>query len=352
MALLILRLLIPSALVACGLAGWRSSNGDDDPAPAARTGVGKEVTGDGQLTAYVRRIFQDSRGRYWFGSNGEGIYRYDGSKLEVFGTNEGLAGSQVTGILEDRNGRIWISTDGGVSRYDGTSFTNYTRKDGLPSNNCWSIFEARDGTIWVGTTTGPCRARPGAASGVDGTAFVPLALPLADMQDQPGFWVACIMQDRSGDLWFATRGGGVFKYNGRSFTLLNTGNGLHDDDLAWILVDSKERVWISSMNAGLAQYDEGVVMRFMAPDHIGDNEVWTIVEDREGHIWFSSERFGVYRYDGSSLRNYSTQQGLGVLAVQSIHQDREGRMWFGGGGGLYRLEGDTMVHVKRNGPWR
>ncbi|MBK6832035.1 MAG: hypothetical protein IPG92_15475 [Flavobacteriales bacterium] len=75
-------------------------------------------------------------------------------------------------------------------------------------------------------------------------------------------------------------------------------------------------------------------------------------EDRQGNIWFSSEGYGVYRYDGSSLRNYSTKQGLGVLAVQTIHQDREGRMWFGGGGGLYRLEGDTMKQVERNGPWR
>ncbi|MBK8341701.1 MAG: hypothetical protein IPK99_17770 [Flavobacteriales bacterium] len=58
------------------------------------------------------------------------------------------------------------------------------------------------------------------------------------------------------------------------------------------------------------------------------------------------------------MRNFSTKQGLGVLAVQTIYppappaQDREGRMWFGGGGGLYRLEGDTMIQVERNGPWR
>ena len=335
-------------LMACGVAGGQQTHVDQEPALVAQGAIGKKVDGDGQLTEYVRRIFQDSQGRYWFGSNGDGIYRYDPGSgaglLEVFNTDDGLAGSQVTGILEDRNGHIWISTDGGVSRYDGQTFATYTTKDGLPSNGCWSIFGARDGTIWVGTAAGPCR--------FDGRAFIPLVLLANNEQDAQGYWVSCITQDRTGDLLFAARGAGAFRYDGRSFPRPITTKGLDDDELACILLDSKDGMWISSMNAGLVRLDSSSVMRFSAPNDIGNNEVWTLFEDREGNIWFSSEGYGVYRYDGSSLRNYSTKQGLGVLAVQSIYQDKEGRMWFGGGGGLYRLEGDTMIQVERNGPWR
>ncbi len=162
-----------------------------------------------------------------------------------------------------------------------------------------------------------------------------------------------MVQDRTGDLWFATREVGIFRYNGNGFQRITAREGLADDEVACVLNDSKGRVWVSSMNEGLVCLVDGqVVKRFTAPADIGDGEVWTVIEDRAGDIWFSSEGFGVYRYDGSTLRNYSTKQGLGVLAVQSIHQDRAGRMWFGGGGGLYRLEGDTVVYVQRSGPWQ
>ncbi len=341
-------LLVSTVLIACGQQQSAAPVAVEAAPPTTPATLGKQVIGDGQLTEYVRRIFQDSQGRYWFGSNGDGIYRYDPGSgaglLEVFNTDDGLAGSQVTGILEDRNGHIWSSTDGGVSRYDGQTFTNYTTKDGLPSNACWSIFEARDGTIWVGTTAGPCR--------FDGTAFIPLVLLANNEQDAQGYWVTCITQDRAGDLLFAAREAGAFRYDGRSFPRPITTKGLDDDELTCILLDSKDGMWISSMNAGLVRLDSSSVLRFSAPNDIGNNEVWTLFEDLQGNIWFSSEGYGVYRFDGSSLRNYSTKQGLGVLAVQTIHQDREGRMWFGGGGGLYRLEGDTMIQVERNGPWR
>jgi ligand-binding sensor domain-containing protein len=60
----------------------------------------------------------------------------------------------------------------------------------------------------------------------------------------------------------------------------------------------------------------------------------------------------VYRLANGELRNYGAAQGLGITAVQSIYEDRAGRLWFGGGGGLYRLQGDTVVEVRRVGPWR
>jgi len=117
-----LLLLVLAALLACAQVGdWHA--GSEQVQPTDANTLGRQVIGDGQLTDYVRRILQDSRGHYWFGSNGDGVYRYDGATLVVFSVGEGLAGAQVTGILEDRRGHIWISTDGGVSRFDGKSFT-------------------------------------------------------------------------------------------------------------------------------------------------------------------------------------------------------------------------------------
>ncbi|MEL6358773.1 MAG: two-component regulator propeller domain-containing protein, partial [Bacteroidota bacterium] len=84
---------------------------------------------------------------------------------------------------------------------------------------------------------------------------------------------------------------------------------------------------------------------------IGGNEVCAVFEDSQGNIWFSSEGYGVYRYDGTSLKNFRREQGLLVGAVQAIAEDSKGRIWVGGGGGLYRLEGESFINIIKDGPW-
>jgi ligand-binding sensor domain-containing protein len=57
--------------------------------------------------------FEDSKGNLWFGTNGNGIARYDGEKLKYFTTKDGLPSDRVTGIIEDSNGIFWLHTGEG-----------------------------------------------------------------------------------------------------------------------------------------------------------------------------------------------------------------------------------------------
>lgn len=66
-----------------------------------------------------------------------------------FSTRNGLAGDNVYGIAQDKDGFIWISTETGVSRFDGTSFKNYMVKDGLPSNDVTDVVIDRRNRVWV-----------------------------------------------------------------------------------------------------------------------------------------------------------------------------------------------------------
>jgi hypothetical protein len=64
--------------------------------PAAQ---GTKPPGDKQIRQYVRRIFQDRGGHYWFGTNDEGVCRYDGKAFVYFSNKDGLAGNAARGIL-------------------------------------------------------------------------------------------------------------------------------------------------------------------------------------------------------------------------------------------------------------
>lgn len=298
------------------------------------------------VSEYVRRIFQDSRGFLWFGTNTDGVALFDGYKLSYLNTDDGLIGSQITGIIEDKEGKIWFSTNNGISRFDlsagaGKEFQNFGEQEGLNNKSTWCIFQDRKGTIWAGTLNGLCR--------LNGYKFESFPIPSAEKS-----WIRSITQDSKGNLWFATADKGAFKFDGTNFKQLSKKDGLCSNDLTSIVEDRKGTLWFGSMDGGLSQYNGKTFTNLMEGNGIGNNEVWTIYEDRNGRILFSAEGFGIYSYtylEGKVI-HFGDKQGLHIGAVQSIYHDREGRYWIGGGSGLVLFDGNQLfTPVTKNGPW-
>lgn len=99
----------------------------------------------------------------WIGSNGYGIYKYEMQEDEkgivtAYTTEHGLINNNVRGILEDEQGRLWISTNNGLSCFDPSvkRFTNYTWEDGLSGNQFyWNAYcRSKDGLLYFGGLNG------------------------------------------------------------------------------------------------------------------------------------------------------------------------------------------------------
>ncbi len=111
---------------------------------------------NGMVSEFVRSMYQDTKGNYWFGTNGNGIIRYDGKTLERVTIEQSPMWLAIRKIIEDKVGNIWFGTSSGLVKYDGTKFTLYTTKDGLTTNVDQSIFEDNKGQLWFGTWQGLC----------------------------------------------------------------------------------------------------------------------------------------------------------------------------------------------------
>jgi len=320
----------------------------------------QKVPPNQQVAEYIRHIFQDKNGNFWFGTNGYGIAHYNGNNVSYYSNAQGFGGQQITGITEDLNKNIWFATDRGIVKYDWSDnkdgnkqFINYPNQQYFGGQRFWSIFADSKGYIWAGAEKGIFR--------FDGFIWAPFDLPYpegvsGDFITSRTSW--SITEDSHGNIWFSTNGYGAFKYDqpseneGReSFTQYSEEDGLTDNSVDVILEDSKGNIWFGTRHGGVSQYNHETFTNYTSKNNIGDDEVCIIYEDKAGNIWFSSEGFGVYRYDGTSFTNYGQDEGLGVRAIQDIFEDREGRLWVGGGGGLYRLKGGTFINVTRDGPW-
>lgn len=94
---------------------------------------------------------------------------------------------------------------------------NYTSADGLPNNAVRSLFLDKKSDLWIGTENGISKLENG--------AFTNLILPNTITNNS--CWD--ITQDTDGNMWFASYGGGVYKFDGKEYTLFNHKNGLPID---------------------------------------------------------------------------------------------------------------------------
>ena len=109
---------------------------------------------------HVSCLFKDSQGSLWIGTSGYGLNRYkpEDNTFERFDTESGLPNNVIHGILEDGNGKLWISTNKGISMYDTDSdkFTNYKKANGLQSYefNVAACYKGNDGQMYFGGING------------------------------------------------------------------------------------------------------------------------------------------------------------------------------------------------------
>ncbi len=66
-----------------------------------------------------------------------------------YDTRDGLAGSTVYSMAQDKDGFMWFATENGLSRFDGTRFKTFTVKDGLPDNEVLKLFTDSRGRLWI-----------------------------------------------------------------------------------------------------------------------------------------------------------------------------------------------------------
>jgi ligand-binding sensor domain-containing protein len=301
------------------------------------------------VSQYIRSIFQDSIGNLWFGTIGEGVVRYDEKTLTYFSSPDGFYNNTVYAINEDKNGNLWFGTDQGVYKYDGKTFKNYNQKDGLNYVDITrkGILVDKSGTVWVGTHGGVFRYDQSADS--KGKQSFSLFDKLGPIN------VAGIMEDKSGNIWFASSEKGVFHYDGKTIINIAEKNGLGDNYAGGIAQDKVGNMWFTMKN-GICKYDGKILTEYTAKDGLGGTEFWGIYIEQSGIIWVTT-RGSTTRFDPSvplpnpkAFTVFTFANGL-TCCVQSMYQDKSGKMWWGSGQGLFRFNGNRFYQVKQKGPW-
>ncbi len=87
----------------------------------------------------IAKLYEDSRGRIWIGTQDQGITIFDPAKetFQRLNRQHGLPSQAISSFIEDEYGFIWAATVDGLARIDPGSFSmrSYNKSNGLISNN-------------------------------------------------------------------------------------------------------------------------------------------------------------------------------------------------------------------------
>lgn len=251
--------------------------------------------------------FEDSKGRFWFATYQHGLncIHPDGKK-EIYDKYSGLLSNQTYCVSEDKNGRIWIGTDGGVSVWDGEKFERITTENGLISNVVYAIYHDTKGNVWFGTPGG----------------------------------LTCM-----------TVPGGI-----RNYTVKD---GIGDNLVLTILEDKKGNIWITT-SSGLSTWNGKKWKNILLPGSTAANDIVSMVLEENQDLAWLGTNYGIFRINISrfhldstfTYEHYTTTDGLPSLECNgnAAFRDSKGDIWMGTIGGAVRYHRDTLLNAQDKPP--
>ncbi|NQY64069.1 MAG: diguanylate cyclase [Alteromonadaceae bacterium] len=215
-----------------------------------------------------------------------------------FAVDNPLSSKLVRTIKQDHNGFMWFGTQEGVHRYDGHQLLNFNHDKNLArslsSNN-----------------------------------------------------TSRIMIHSSGEVWIATRGGGINIYNEntKDFRHISTSTkdiSIANDTVNDIIEDHLGNIWIGTqdgLNIIFRNNNNWKVKRIKQepdnPNSLSSNLVKSILQTASGDIWVGShsEVISIYDSAGNFIKsinlNIKTGEYTPRKLIKSMYQDKDGNIWIG-----------------------
>lgn len=260
----------------------------------------------------------------------------------IVNRRRGLRNENVTTVLEDGEGSVWIGlAGGGVARWLGRGIWESWKMDqGLPGDIVWNIRRDRRGALWVGTSAGLVR--------MDGSGRIRTWTEEDGLAGDNVRWLA---ETSDGSIWAAMKPGGLARLDPVSGKVRMAGSkdGLPCDPED-VFVDRRDRLWLPTM-CGLFLNEQPAisnrVIRVQTPESFG-HFAWKVLEDTQGTIWVTN-RTALWSLRDGQWREHQRAQGLLTDNPYVMVLAKDGSIWMRHryDAGIDRLEvsGDRIVHA-------
>jgi signal transduction histidine kinase/ligand-binding sensor domain-containing protein/DNA-binding response OmpR family regulator len=288
-------------------------------------------------------------GTLWVGTD-NGLVRYDGRQFTAYTVEQGLAANYISSLAVAPNGDVWVGTSQGLDRFDGARFAHIAGSRGLVSR----LLATRDDQVYAVIANRLLASRAGAPGSAleevaetrgsvitalreDTNGDVLFGTPLGvyrlsgaavqTIQDAPASVIA-ILHDRKGNIWVGYDGGGMARWDGRSWVYYTRANGLSHDTVNALFEDREGIVWAGTVE-GLNAFYDGVFTPFGTPEGLTYDTTQAVLRDLSDNLWVATGN-GLNRIspDGR-VKNFEKDDGLSARRVVSLAEGSDGTIYIG-----------------------
>lgn len=288
----------------------------------------------------VSSIIQDNNGFIWIGTNGAGLYRYDG--VNYFGYKyDKKPGSVNSNFIYttfiDSNNNLWIGTDEGLCLYnrDLDNFTKINIEDVIRKGysepiTVKTIIEDNNGNLFLGAY--------GFGLFKLNIKTLKVSLVQSKVLNKPNFLIKSSVKNKQGTIYLGTSYGlleidlngklkQVYKDKFKREPLL--------DDIESLVIDKFGYLWMGTTENGLIKIKPETDNYQFENYFITKNKILSIIQSSLDYIVCGTENDGllVVNYKGQVLKKYLHSKydnfSLKSNSVWSLYEDKENRLWLG-----------------------
>ena len=324
----------------------------------------------------VRTIQQDRQGNVWFGTDGDGLFRFTDGHFFQYTTADGLPDDRVLALQHDGHGGIWGGTNGGgvfhikqdtITSYDfgtryrnsvytlfldfdetvwigtlggglihlrGREFSVYTNREGLSHNLVYAVYRDREHSLWIGLAGG----------GLNRIRQTDLK-HYSRSDGLPHDIVYSVIPDPDGSIWAGTFGGGICHIKNGEFTTYTTEQGLVGNMIYGFFRDNDNSLWIASIS-GLSHFQNGAFTNYTDKEGLSHKSVFAVQRDARGKLWIATIGGGLNKFENNQFSAYTIEDGLSSNYVTELYPDHDGSLWVGTSDGLNHFKDGTITVYK------
>lgn len=300
------------------------------------------TTSDGLVQGTIKTIYQDSKGRMWFGT-AEGVSIYDGTEFYNYASNDGFTKSVITSFYEIIPGVMLVGTLGdGIAVFSDPPFsktilrTESIDKKYFSGNYISQIIPDHHSNIWIvsdeGITIWKILANQiVAVERIDTLGvFGKLAIYQIEFYDDKNFYLATDI----GLLKKSDSGYDLIKYKGQST----------NKPVFKLFKDSKGIIWFSTFDE-LYYIQNDVIHNAKVINAALEKDIYCFCEDEDHNLYFGTIG-GIIRLNGLNITFINKSNGLDSKDIISLLPDTENNLWIGSLSGVSKLTSSSFKFVR------
>lgn len=305
-------------------------------------------------------LLLDKQGKLWLG-NSSGLYAFD-IATNRFSANYTAEKTAVTQIFRDKEGILWIATDGsgilllhnGSNKAIALSSAYKNQQQIINSNSVYALYEDEQGRKWVGTLRGGINMLEPETDAFTKIVYGEEKSNVSAIQN----FIFSFCEDDKDHIWVGTDGAGLRYWDRKNNSFENFRNdannphSLSSNFITSIIKDGRNNIWLSTWFGGINKFDRATktfnhYSCFNTRTQSVNNNCWFLFLDSKKRLWAAAVRNGaIYRFNYN--KNAFEEFDNSLSEIQCMAEDAAGNIWCGNYSSLIKIDTVTKKHQYYN----